>query len=81
MQYVVIFAAVDRHLSQSEDVYRLYNNDQLLTKYFTIKENGSFLNVNMGAQWLGGRVLDSRRKGCVFEPHPRHCVVSLSKTH
>ena len=34
-----------------------------------------------GAQWLSGRVLDSRTKGCRFEPHQRHCVVSLSKTH
>ena len=33
----------------------------------------------MGAQWLSGRVLDSRPKGCGFEPHQRHCVVSLSK--
>ena len=33
----------------------------------------------MGAQWLSGRVLDSRPKGRGFEPHLRHCVVSLSK--
>ena len=26
-----------------------------------------------------GRVLDSRLRGCGFEPHRRHCVVSLSK--
>ena len=32
-----------------------------------------------GAQWLSGRVLDSRPKGRRFEPHQRHCVVSLSK--
>ena len=32
----------------------------------------------MGAQWLNGWVLDSRPRGCRFEPH---CVVSLSKTH
>ena len=32
-----------------------------------------------GAQWLSGRVLDSRSKGHGFEPHRRHCVVSLSK--
>ena len=32
-----------------------------------------------GAQWLSGRVLDSRLKGRGFEPHQRHCVVSLSK--
>ena len=32
-----------------------------------------------GAQWLSGRVLDSRPKGRGFEPHRGHCVVSLSK--
>ena len=31
------------------------------------------------AQWLSGRVLDSRPRGCGFEPHWRQCVVSLSK--
>ena len=30
-----------------------------------------------GAQWLSGRVLDSRPRGRGFEPHRRH----LSKTH
>ena len=33
----------------------------------------------VGAQWLSGRVLDSRPKGRGFEPHRRHCVVSLNK--
>ena len=28
-----------------------------------------------GAQWLSGRVLDSRPKGCGFEPHWPHCFV------
>ena len=32
-----------------------------------------------GAQWLSGRAFDSRPKGLGFEPHRRHCVVSLSK--
>ena len=34
---------------------------------------------SLGAQWLSGRVLDSRPKGRGFEHHRRHCVVSLSK--
>ena len=34
-----------------------------------------------GAQWLGGRVHDSRPRDRGFEPHRRYCVVSLSKTH
>ena len=32
-----------------------------------------------GAQWLSGRVLDSRPRGRWVEPHRRHCVVSMSK--
>ena len=35
----------------------------------------------LGVQWLSGRVLDWRLKGRGFEPHRRHCIVSLSKTH
>ena len=31
---------------------------------------------NWGAQWLSGRVLDSRSRGRVFKPQRRHCVVS-----
>ena len=33
----------------------------------------------VGAQWFSGRMLDSRPRGCGFEPHRRHCIVSLSK--
>ena len=33
----------------------------------------------MGGQWLSARALDSRPRGRGFEPHRRHCVVSLSK--
>ena len=32
-----------------------------------------------GAQWLSGRVLDSRPRSRGFEPHGLHCFVSLSK--
>ena len=44
---------------------------------FFLLRNGILLDL--GAQWLSGRVLDSRSKGRGFEPHRRHCVVSLSK--
>ena len=37
--------------------------------------NEVFSTGAMGAQWLSGRVLDSRPKGRGFEPHRRHCVV------
>ena len=35
--------------------------------------------IRYGAQWLSGRVLDSRPKGRGFEPHRRHCVVVLEQ--
>ena len=37
------------------------------------------LFAQTGAQWLSDRVLDTRQKGCRFEHHRRHCVVSLRK--
>ena len=48
-----------------------------LNQYFNV----SCSRTQQGAQWLSGRVLDSRQRGRRFEPHRRHCVVSLSKTH
>ena len=33
----------------------------------------------VGAQWLSGRVLDSRPRGHRFKPHWRHCVVVLEQ--
>ena len=33
----------------------------------------------LGAQWLSGRVLDSRPKGTGFEPHRLYCILSLRK--
>ena len=43
--------------------------------------NAKTCNVDpmVGAQWLSGRVLDSRLRGRGFESHRLHCVVSLSK--
>ena len=37
------------------------------------------LQFCVGAQWLSGRVLDSRPKGHGSEPHRRHCVVVLEQ--
>ena len=38
-----------------------------------------YFNKIKGAQWLSGRVLNSRPKGSGFEPHRRHCVVVLEQ--
>ena len=37
------------------------------------------ITTPQGAQWLSGRVLDSRPRGRGFEPHRRHCVVVLEQ--
>ena len=47
--------------------------------YFTYTLTQTLLCTYVGAQWLSGKVLDSRPKGRGFEPHRRRCVVSLSK--
>ena len=53
--------------------------DEAGTSY-TVMLSGNFLPLGRwGAQWLSGRVLDSRPKGRGFEPHPRHCVVVLEQ--
>ena len=36
-------------------------------------------NPTEGAQWLSGRVLDSRLRDRGFKPHWRHCVVVLEQ--
>ena len=53
----------------------LYPSQQLWSVHLTWHS----LLFEVGAQWLSGRALDSRPKGRGFEPHRRHCVVSLSK--
>ena len=42
-------------------------------------EKGSISPILEGAQWLSGRVLDSRPRGRRFEPHRHHCVVVLEQ--
>ena len=42
--------------------------------YFFVKLHGK-----KGAQWLSGRVLDSRPRGHGFQPHWRHCLVVLEQ--
>ena len=51
-----------------------------LAFYYVSEKHFKYSHLfNMGAQWLSGRVLDSRPKGRGFEPHRRHCVVVLEQ--
>ena len=43
------------------------------------KWNSKGTNLAKEAQWLSGRVLDSRQRGPGFEPHGHHCVVVLEQ--
>ena len=62
------------------DKYNFHELDRLFCSYtchVAHSQNGR--TYGMGAQWLSGRVLDSRPKGRGFEPHRRHCVVPLEQ--
>ena len=49
------------------------------TQFHSLRQRSIFYHKIQGAQWLRGRVLDSRPKGRGFEPHRRHCVVVLEQ--
>ena len=50
----------------------------ILTRYY--RQTFDLLtHTDEGAQWLSGRVLDSRQRGRGFEPHRRHCIVVLEQ--
>ena len=51
----------------------------VVTAHRSFKFGPYVTSVAWGAQWLSGRVLDSRPKGRGFEPHRRHCVVVLEQ--
>ena len=46
---------------------------------FLVDRNYVFHHRMEGAQWLSGRVLNSRPRDPGFEPHLRHCVVVLEQ--
>ena len=62
-------------MTSSDLLAKIHANELPGLKYQIVPSKA----VVEGAQWLSGRVLDSRPKGRGFEPHRRHCVVSLSK--
>ena len=46
---------------------------------WALTADSGLTSVIRGAQWLSGRVLDSRLNGSGLEPHRRHCVVVLEQ--
>ena len=67
--------------TQNEKVKYPYSRYVFITVFLHM--NDDVVNVQTGlikgAQWLSGRVLDSKPKGRGFEPHRRHCVVVLEQ--
>ena len=64
-----------------------YRQHVELMKCCELKGQGHFLTLAKGhlqikgARWRSGRASDSESRGPGFDPHKRHRVVSLSKTH
>ena len=52
----------------------LKSDRSVFDKVLPVDDNG-LSSVSKGAQWLSGRVLDSRPRGRGFEPHRCYCVV------
>ena len=46
--------------------------------YWYVAKEISFIK-DEGAQFFSGRVLDSRPRGCGFEPHRHNCFVVLEQ--
>ena len=56
-------------------LYAFWKLETFKPLYPSIKKERS----DIWAQWLSGRVLDSRPNDCGFESHRRHCVVVLKQ--
>ena len=65
----------------SSDAATVHSSDQvrqsMLVQYGTVQSLYD-ATLNFGRE-LSGKVLDSRPRGCEFEPHRRHCVVILEQ--
>ena len=72
-------ACADSGSTGHKNVLNIVSLSHCLEQFYSCFFNSYVKACLKGAQWLSGRVLDSRPKGRGFEPHQRHCVVSLSK--
>ena len=65
-----------------------HGNEQGFDQSFAMAMRGKYPGFALykpkgpqGARWRSGRASDSESRGPGFDPHKRHRVVSLSKTH
>ena len=66
-----------RSAHRNSSIFVIDDSVSTFSYFASVKKN--LLKPGRGAQWLSGRVLDSRPKGSGFEPHRRHCVVVLEQ--
>ena len=72
------FNTTSRYLDDILNINNVYF-DNMVSQIYPSELQLNKANASDGAQWLRGRVLDSRPKGSGFEPHRRHCVVVLEQ--
>ena len=70
-----VFSAKDIYPKEQYVAFKL----QQVQRNYRLRNHFGIHVTSLGAQWLSGRVLDSRPKGSGFEPHRRHCVVVLEQ--
>ena len=70
---------MDNRKGPLNTTYHCYRHDVPYLCFPAISVPWLYPTSFLGGQWSIGRVLDSRPRGRGFEPHWRHCVVSLSK--
>ena len=82
---MLLIGSIDNFFYLSANIYELYTCN-ISFSYREPIQGRLFFCVffllttrAMGAQWLGGRVLDSRPRGRGFEPHRCHFVVVLEQ--
>ena len=70
---------VDGHFFGIDPVGKAYCLPGIYVAYLCVhvvfRSVSTFTLLLKVAQWLCGGVLDSRPRGCGFEPHRRHCVL------
>ena len=64
------------HHSPNKDLQVGYDQEKAQSE-----RNSHSTNRDEGARWRSSKASDSESRCPGFDPHRRHCVVSLSKTH
>ena len=77
MNQRVVSCQVRRNIKKHK--FTCYNTNAIRQFHSYIVTVSYMQKYYMGAQWLSGRVLDTRPRGRGFEPHQRHCVVVLEQ--